>query len=210
MRFSEKQCIYIIDDDQELRANLTLLINGSDQYRVSGQFSSFEDSFKEYFKNIPDIVLIDIHLPGKSGIEGTRIIKEKHPQAQILILTVFEEDDMIFEAFKAGAAGYIIKSSNYLELLRGLDELTGGGAPLSSKIARKLIRNFHVDLNSPLTRRERQVLGLLAEGYSYATISETLHISKETSKTHIRNIYEKLNVNTKAAAIAKAKNERMI
>lgn len=205
-----KKKVFIVEDDGDIRRNFSLIINSSDRFQVIGSFGTFEEAEKQYFKTIPDIVLMDIHLPGINGIEATRLLKERHSQSEIIIVTVFEDDEMVFEALKCGASGYITKSSNVLELLSALDEITKGGAPMSSRIARMVIRNYQINLNSPLTKRERQILNMLAAGETYTTIAEELNISKETSKTHIRNIYAKLHVNKKADAIALAHKERYI
>ncbi len=205
-----KKRIYLIEDDKDIRTSFSLIINGSGKYEIIGSYGSFEEAFKQYFKNIPDIVMMDIHLPGINGIEATRILKEKHPQVEVIMVTVYEDDEMVFEALKAGASGYITKSSNFVELIDALNEIIKGGAPMSSRIARMVIRNYQINLNSPLTKRERQILNMVASGQTYTTIAEELNISKETSKTHIRNIYAKLHVNRKADAIAKAHAERYI
>lgn len=126
------------------------------------------------------------------------------------MVTVYEDSELVFEALKSGASGYITKSSNYVELLTALEEISRGGAPMSSRIARMVIDNFHVNPNSPLTRRETEILQLISEGKTYTQISEELFISKETSKTHIKNIYSKLQVNSRAEALAKANQDKLI
>ena len=153
---------------------------------------------------------MDIELPGMNGIKGTKLIKEKYAQAEVIMVTVYEDSDLVFEALKAGASGYITKSANYMELLSALDEMVRGGAPMSSRIARMVIDNFHVNPNSPLTKRETEILQLISEGKTYTQISEELFISKETAKTHIKNIYSKLQVNTKSEAIARANQDKLI
>jgi DNA-binding NarL/FixJ family response regulator len=145
-----------------------------------------------------------------NGIKGAKVIKDKWPSTDIIMVTVYEDSDMVFEALKSGASGYITKSANYLELLAALEEISRGGAPMSSKIARMVIDNFHVNPNSPLTKRETEILQLISEGKTYTQISEQLFISKETSKTHIKNIYAKLQVKCKSEAIAKANSEKLI
>jgi DNA-binding NarL/FixJ family response regulator len=137
-----------------------------------------------------------------NGIQGSKIIKDKSPHTDIVMVTVYEDSELVFEALKAGASGYITKSANYMELLSALEEIVKGGAPMSSRIARMVIDNFHVNPNSPLTKRET--------GKTYTQISEELFISKETAKTHIKNIYSKLQVNSKSEAIAKANLEKLI
>jgi DNA-binding NarL/FixJ family response regulator len=126
------------------------------------------------------------------------------------MISVYDDSEMVFEALRSGASGYITKSSNYIELLSALEEIVKGGAPMSSKIARFVIESFHVNPNSPLSKRETQILQLISEGKTYSQISEDLFIAKETSKTHIRNIYSKLQVNSKSEALAKATSEKLI
>ena len=130
----------------------------------------------------PEIVLMDIELPGMNGIQGTKIIKDKSPHTDIIMVTVYEDSELVFEALKAGASGYITKSANYMELLSALEEIVKGGAPMSSRIARMVIDNFHVNPNSPLTKRETEILQLISEGKTYTQISEELFISKETAR----------------------------
>jgi DNA-binding NarL/FixJ family response regulator len=155
-------------------------------------------------------VVTDIKLTTLSGIEVTRRIKERYPQTEIIIMSVYEDNDMVFNALKAGASGYITKSANYLELVSALEEIVRGGAPMSSRIARMVIHNFHLNPESPLTQREKEVLHLIAEGKTYTQISEQLFISRDTARTHIRNIYAKLNVNRKSEAIDRATRDKLI
>lgn len=205
-----KRRVLIVEDDQEIRNSFSLIVNSSQNFIVANAYSNCEDAIKHLNSDRPDYVLMDIELPGMNGIKGTRIIKDKYPSAEIVMVTVYEDSDLVFEALKAGASGYITKSANYMELLAALDEITKGGAPMSSKIARLVIDNFHINPNSPLTKRETEILQLISEGKTYTQISEQLFISKETSKTHIKNIYAKLQVNCKSEALAKATLEKLI
>jgi DNA-binding NarL/FixJ family response regulator len=207
---SLKKRVLIIEDDQEIRNSFALIVNSSQHFMVANAYSNCEDAIKHLGSDRPDYVLMDIELPGINGIKGTRIIKDKYPNIEIVMVTVYEDSDLVFEALKAGASGYITKSANYMELLAALDEMTKGGAPMSSKIARLVIDNFHINPNSPLTKRETEILQLISEGKTYTQISEQLFISKETSKTHIKNIYAKLQVNCKSEALAKAAMEKLI
>jgi DNA-binding NarL/FixJ family response regulator len=177
---------------------------------VVNAYGNCEEAIANLNRDKPEIVLMDIELPGMNGIQGARMIKEKHPHTEVIMVTVYEDSELVFEALKAGASGYITKSANYLELLTALEEITKGGAPMSSRIARMVIDNFHVNPNSPLTKRETEILQLISEGKTYTQISEELFISKETAKTHIKNIYSKLQVNSKSEAIAKANLEKLI
>jgi DNA-binding NarL/FixJ family response regulator len=205
-----KKRVLIIEDDIEIRNSFSLIVNSSQNFTVANTYSNCEEAIKHLQSDRPDYVLMDIELPGMNGIKGTKAIKDKYPNIEIVMVTVYEDSDLVFEALKAGASGYITKSANYLELLAALDEITKGGAPMSSKIARLVIDNFHINPNSPLTKRETEILQLISEGKTYTQISEQLFISKETSKTHIKNIYAKLQVNCKSEALAKAAMEKLI
>ncbi|MDH4089054.1 MAG: response regulator transcription factor [Cyclobacteriaceae bacterium] len=205
-----KKRVIIVEDDQEIRSSFTLIVNSSDKFVVVNAYGSCEEAIANLSRDKPEIALMDIELPGVNGIQGTKAIKDKSPHVDVIMVSVYEDSDLVFEALKAGASGYITKSANYMELLGALDEIVKGGAPMSSKIARMVIDNFHVNPNSPLTRRETEILQLISEGKTYTQISEELFISKETSKTHIKNIYSKLQVNSKSEAIAKANLEKLI
>ncbi|MCB0490890.1 MAG: response regulator transcription factor [Cyclobacteriaceae bacterium] len=211
MSSEPKKRVLIIEDDPEIRSSFTMIVDSSQKFTVVNGYSNCEDAIKHLHSDKPDIVLMDVELPGgMNGIKGTKIIKEKSPNSDIIMVTVYEDSEMVYEALKSGASGYITKSANYMELLSALDEITRGGAPMSSKIARMVIDNFHLNPNTPLTKRETEILQLISEGKTYTQISEELFISKETSKTHIKNIYSKLQVRSKSEAIAKANQEKLI
>ena len=211
MSSEPKKRVLIIEDDPEIRSSFSMIVDSSQKFTVINSYSNCEDAIKHLNSDKPDIVLMDVELPGgMNGIQGTKIIKEKSPESDIIMVTVYEDSEMVYEALKSGASGYITKSANYMELLTALEEITRGGAPMSSKIARMVIDNFHVNPNSPLTKRETEILQLIAEGKTYTQISEELFISKETSKTHIKNIYSKLQVRSKSEAIARANQDRLI
>lgn len=205
-----KKRVLVVEDDLEIRNSFSLIVNSSQKFMVVNAYSNCEEAIANLNRDKPEIVLMDVELPGMNGIQGARHIKEKHPHTEVVMVTVYEDSELVFEALKAGASGYITKSANYLELLTALEEITRGGAPMSSRIARMVIDNFHVNPNSPLTRRETEILQLISEGKTYTQISEELFISKETAKTHIKNIYSKLQVNSKSEAIAKANLEKLI
>jgi len=211
MSSEPKKRVLIIEDDPEIRSSFTMIVDSSQKFTVVNGYSNCEDAIKHLHTDRPDIVLMDVELPGgMNGIKGTKIIKEKSPNSDIIMVTVYEDSEMVYEALKSGASGYITKSANYMELLSALDEITKGGAPMSSKIARMVIDNFHLNPNTPLTKRETEILQLISEGKTYTQISEELFISKETSKTHIKNIYSKLQVRSKSEAIAKANQDKLI
>lgn len=211
MSSETKKRVLIIEDDPEIRSSFAMIVDSSQKFTVVNSYSNCEDAIKHLNSDKPDIVLMDVELPGgMNGIQGTKIIKEKSANSDIIMVTVYEDSEMVYEALKSGASGYITKSANYMELLSALEEITKGGAPMSSKIARMVIDNFHLNPNTPLTKRETEILQLIAEGKTYTQISEELFISKETSKTHIKNIYSKLQVRSKSEAIAKANQEKLI
>jgi DNA-binding NarL/FixJ family response regulator len=205
-----KKRVLIIEDDNEIRNSFVLIVNSSQRFIVANSYSNCEDAIKHLAQDRPEIILMDIELAGMNGIAGTKIIKDKLPHVEVIMVSVYEDSELVFEALKAGASGYITKSANYMELLSALDEITKGGAPMSSRVARMVIANFHVNPVSPLTKRETEILQLISEGKTYTQISEELFISRETSKTHIKNIYSKLQVNKKSDAIAKANLEKLI
>ena len=205
-----KKRVMIVEDDQEIRNSFNLIVNSSQKFMVVSAYGSCEEAIDNLNRDKPEIVLMDVELPGINGIHGTKVIKDKSPHTDIIMVTVYEDSELVFEALKAGASGYITKSANYMELLSALEEIMKGGAPMSSRIARMVIDNFHVNPNSPLTKRETEILQLISEGKTYTQISEELFISKETAKTHIKNIYSKLQVNSKSEAIAKANLEKLI
>lgn len=205
-----KKRVVIIEDDQEIRESFNLIVNSSQRFTVVGAYGNCEDAIAALNRDKPEIVLMDIELPGMNGIKGTQIIRDKSNSTEIIMVTVYEDSDLVFEALKAGASGYITKSANYTELLSALEEIVRGGAPMSSRIARMVIDNYHINPNSPLTKRETTILQLISEGKTYTQISEELFISKETAKTHIKNIYSKLQVNSKSEAIAKANHDKLI
>lgn len=202
--------ILIIEDNEDLRNIIKLFLANSEKYLLVGDFESYESAAKAVNKLRPDIILLDIELPGVNGIEATRRIKEQNPHVDIVIVTVFEDSELVFEALKAGASGYLAKSSNFMEIINSLDEIQRGGAPISGRIAKMVINYFHVNPNTPLTRRETEILRMVADGKTYLQISEKLFISKETAKTHIRNIYTKLHVKSKSAAIEMAHLNKLI
>jgi len=202
--------IIIIEDDDIVRESLKLLISGFGGHIVSGSYDSCEAAFKHFENDDPGLVLMDMELPGMNGIEGIRYIKKHWPEVEVIMLTVHDDSEMVFKALMAGASGYITKDSPHNKILDAIDEIHKGGAPMSMPIARMIVDSFQRNLNTPLSPRETEVLELLAKGKSYSVIADELFIHKETVKTHIKNIYIKLHVNSKAAAIEFAKKNRLI
>ncbi len=206
----QKVKIIIVEDDEIIRESFISLINDSAKYFCLAGYEYCEDALKHFEEDNPDIVLMDIELPGISGIEGIKKIKKIKPETDILVVTVHSEDEKVFEALCAGASGYLVKNISQQKIIDSLEEVCRGGAPMSTDIARKVIQSFHHNMQSPLSPRETEVLQLLAKGKSYTMIAGELFIDKETVRTHIKNIYQKLNVNSKAAAIEKASKDKLI
>ena len=202
--------IVIVEDNDQVREAFVLLLNLRDDFLVINAYSNCEDAIKNISEDKPSIVLMDIDLPGISGIEGTKQIKKIYPSVNIIIITVFENGKTVFDALCAGATGYLTKNSDKDKLMSAIDEVISGGAPMSSKIARMVVQSFQKNSNSPLTSRETEILSQIAEGKSYTNIADAIFISKETVKYHIKNIYIKLEVNNKADAIKKANEDRLI
>jgi DNA-binding NarL/FixJ family response regulator len=206
----ERKKVWIVEDDVFLRNSFTEIINSTEDFIVSGAFRSGEDALKQLRASQPDFVLMDIELPGKNGVDSTLAIKQSAPNVQVIMVTVYEDTDLVFNSLKAGASGYITKSANVGQIINGLREIRDGGAPISSKIARMVIDSFHINHQSPLTKREEEILRMVAQGKTFTQISGELFIARETTKTHVRNIYKKLEVNCRADAIARANKEHLI
>lgn len=187
--------VVVVEDDKLIRESFANLIDESDKYICTGKYDTCEEALKNLAKDSPHIILMDIGLPGISGIEGIRRIKRARSQIDILVVTVHEDDTKVFEALCAGASGYLTKNVTPQKLLDALDEIQKGGAPMSTNLARMVVRSFQRNNNSPLSTRETEVLQLLAKGKSYSMIADELFIDKETVRTHIKNIYRKLEVN---------------
>jgi len=202
--------IVIVEDDPVIRNWLASIIGSSKGFTCRGQYGDLESALAGLSLQPPDIVLMDIVLPGKSGIEGTRKLKQLYPNIDILILTVQENDDMVFQALCAGASGYLTKNITPRRLIEAINEIRNGGAPMSTNIARMVVSSFRRSAESPLTPRETEVLHLFSRGKSYSMIANELFIDGETVRSHIKNIYRKLEVNSKANAIAKAMKDRLI
>jgi len=200
--------VSIVEDDAEVRATLARLINGSSGYRCVSQHASGEDALQEIPKIKPHVVLMDINLPGFNGVECVRRLKPLLPQTQIIMLTVYQNTENIFNALAAGATGYLLKQTPPAELLAAIQNVYAGGSPMSSHIARKIVQSFQqVPASSvgaeSLSPREAQVLDLLAKGYLYKEIADTMEVTYATVHTHIRHIYEKLHVHSRTEAVAK-------
>ncbi len=207
--------VAVIEDHREYREYLTALLNGTDGFQCAESFHSMEDALRRLAFNLPDIVLADIGLPGMSGIEGIRILKDKHPQLLLLTLTVYEDDERIFDALCAGASGYLLKKTPPARLLESLRETVHGGAPMSPEIARRVVQLFR-EIRPPdradyqLTPHETRILKMLVEGHNYKTAAAELAVTPSTINFHLRNIYEKLQVHSKTEAVVKALRNRLV
>lgn len=202
--------IIIVEDDHIIRNAFVTLIQQSGDYTVANAYSNAEAAIKNVKDDAPDICLMDIELPGMNGIEAIPKIKALSPNTQVVVVTVYENDDLVFKALCEGASGYLTKNMPSQKLIDSLKELENGGAPMSTNIARLVVSSFHKNRQSPLTARELEVLELLSSGKSYSTIADQLFVDKETVKSHIKNIYLKLEVHSKAEAIEKAKKSKYI
>ena len=215
MQLPEQIKVAIVEDRREIREGLAMLISGTEGYRCTGSFRSMEDALPRIGADLPDVVLCDIGLPGMSGIEGMRILKERYPNLLLLMLTVYDDDERIFDALCAGACGYLLKKTPPARLLESLKEVVTGGSPMSPEVARRVIALFR-DIRPPeradyeLTPHETRLLKLLVEGHNYKTAASELNVSVNTVSFHMRHIYEKLQVHSKSEAVAKALRDRLV
>ncbi len=210
--------IAIFDDNKNIRDSITLLLQTEPTFTVVGSFSNVFDCVNDVIDCRPDVVLMDIEMPGMTGIEAVTLIKKEFPQVQILMQTVFEDDDRVFDSICAGASGYILKNHLNTRLVDAINELQFGGSPMSPTIARKVLNKLQQTPSikpapAPdyrLTPREKEVLGCLVHGQSYKMIAADLNISYETVRSHVKKIYEKLHVASLTEVVAKAINQRIV
>jgi DNA-binding NarL/FixJ family response regulator len=207
--------VIIIEDERRIREGLEALINGTAGYHCAATFRSMEEALARSWGEAPDVVLIDIGLPGMSGLEGLRLLRERYPETPLVMLTVYEDDDRIFDALCAGACGYLLKRTPPAKLLESLREAKHGGAPMSPEVARRVISLFRT-VRPPqhaahdLTPHEVRVLKLLVDGHNYKSAAAELGVTFHTVAFHIQNIYQKLQVHSKSEAVAKAMRYRVI
>lgn len=202
--------VSIIEDDKTIRDGYAYLIGQTPGYKVVSTYPSFEDAAKKIAQDDPDVLLLDVELPGISGIDALPKLKKLIPETYILILTVYEQDMLIFRALGNGASGYLTKNTPHEKIISAIHEVMEGGGPMSAHIARMVIKSFQRNEASPLTRRETEILEQIATGKSRKRIAQELFIDLETVKSHIKNIYHKLNVHSKADAIKAAKDNKFI
>jgi DNA-binding NarL/FixJ family response regulator len=210
MKTNTAKRILIVEDDPIIRNAFVTLIQQNSDYAIANAYDNAEAAIKNLNTDQPDICLMDIELPGMNGIEAIPKIKAILPNTQLVVVTVYENDELVFKALCAGASGYLTKNMPPQKLIESLKELENGGAPMSTNIARLVVSSFHKNRQSPLTARELEVLELLSSGKSYSTIADQLFVDKETIKSHIKNIYLKLEVHSKAEAIEKARKSKYI
>jgi DNA-binding NarL/FixJ family response regulator len=211
--------VAIFEDSYPVKEAISLLVQGTSGLELAGAFSDCNHLIADIQSCVPDIVLMDIGMPGINGVEAVKIIKRQFPSLIVLMQTVFDDDDLVFDAICAGASGYLLKDTPPAKLMESIIEAHSGGAPMSPAIARKTLRLFQTFLspmadaghaNYHLTNREKEVLKWMVEGYSYKMIADTCHISFDTVRAHIRHIYEKLHVASMSEAVAKVLKERLV
>ncbi|CAN5700512.1 response regulator transcription factor [soil metagenome] len=201
--------VIIFDDNDSLRDSITMLLQDSADFTLAGSYSHCLDAAENITNTKPDVVIMDIDMPGMNGIEGVKLIRKIFPAVQILMLSVFDEDEKVFAAIKAGAGGYILKNAEPQNMLHAISEVYNGGAPMTPGIARKVLHQFQTLLPEEekdyhLSTREKEVLSLLVDGLSYKMITDKLNITYDTVRAHMKKIYEKLHVASMTEAIAKA------
>lgn len=202
--------IVIIEDDETIREGYTYLINNTSPYHVVNSYASFDLARHKIIKDNPDVIILDIQMPGTNGIDAIPILKKILPTVYIIMLTVYETEKIILEALANGASGYFTKNTPSSKVIEAIHDVMQGGGPMSPNVAKKVITSLQKNTDSPLTKRETQILNLITKGKDRSQIATELFIETETVKTHIKNIYLKLNVNSKADAIKVAKSNRLV
>ena len=210
--------VAIVEDHPDLRNSLEMALQSTPDVQCLGAFGQVEPLLEELARGnlTPRVILMDIGLPGMNGIEGVKRVKALHPDAEILMLTIHAEDEKVFQAICAGASGYLLKNTGMEEILQAIRQAVAGGVPMSATIARRVMEMFRDfaprpdDAARDLTPREREVLKALADGLDYKQIADRLCISMDTVRSHIRHIYEKLQVHSKSEAVAKALRQRLV
>jgi DNA-binding NarL/FixJ family response regulator len=209
-----KKTVIVVEDDKGLREQLLQILESASDIKCLGAFTSGEEALPKILEKKPDVVLMDIRLPGMSGIQCVAEVKKQIPDMQIIMVTIYEDSERIFRALKAGANGYLVKSSPPEQLIQAIRDAYTGGAPMSSHIARKVVQHFHllgpsVQEAGNLSPREREVLDLLASGFIYKEIGSKLNIGVETVRTHVKNICQKMHVRSRVEAVAKHRSEAL-
>jgi DNA-binding NarL/FixJ family response regulator len=207
--------VAIIEDQPKIREGLAILIDSTQGFRCGWRFGSMEEALANLGQPAPDVFLVDIGLPGMSGIAGIRILKERYPGAPLLMLTVYDDDQRIFDALCAGACGYLLKKTPPDRLLASIAEALDGGAPMSPEVARRVVDLFREfrpaeEAGCRLTPHEIRLLQMLVDGHNYHTAAAELGISVNTVRFHFRNVYDKLQVHSKSEAVSKALRHRIV
>ena len=205
----------IVEDRRDLREGLALLINGTPGYQCVGSFGSIEEALPQIGRDLPHVALVDIGLPGMSGIDGIRLLRERYQSLALLVLSVYDDDERIFRALCAGACGYLLKHTAPARLLEALKEAISGGAPMSPEVARRVLAIFREirppeDVDYQLTAHEKRLLKLLVEGHNFKSIAPQLGVTVHTVAFHMQRIYEKLQVHSKSEAVSKALRDRIV
>jgi DNA-binding NarL/FixJ family response regulator len=206
--------VIIFDDNDSLRDSISMLLQDNADFTLAGSYPHCLDAAENITKTKPDVVIMDIDMPGMNGIEGVKLIHQNFPTVQILMLTVFDDDEKVFAAIKAGANGYLLKNAEPQRLLQAISEVYNGGAPMTPGIAKKVLHQFQTILPEEekdyhLSSREKEVLSLLVDGLSYKMIAAKLNITYDTVRAHMKKIYEKLHVASMTEAVAKAVGENL-
>lgn len=210
---SEPLRVAIVEDDRPMREGLAFLIDGTPGYRCVASYGSVESALRQTPAETPQVMLLDIHLPGMLGSEGVKPLCRKYPELTVLMLTVYEDEELVFAALMNGAHGYLLKKTPPARLLEAIGEAGAGGSPMTPEIARKLVRllqktsrptRLDRELRRGLTSREVRLLSLLADGHSYQAAADAMHVSINTVRNYVRSIYDKLHVHSKSAAVGKA------
>lgn len=202
--------VAVVEDDDDIRESLAKLIARTKGFFCVRAYRDCETALPELACEKPDVVLMDIQLPGMSGIEGVQRLKEILPATDVIMLTIHDDDELVFQSLCAGATGYLVKNTKPAKILDAIRDVCAGGAPMSSNIARMIVSSFRRTTQSPLSPREKDVLGQLCKGHSYKMIAEALFLSEETVHSHIKSIYQKLQVHSKSEAILKALHEGLV
>ena len=208
--------VAIFEDNKHLRESLYYLINGTPGFSCTGAYPDCNDAVFQITKDTPDVILMDIEMPGLNGIQGVKLIKSKFPQVHVLMQTIFHDENNIFDAICAGASGYILKSTTPAEYITAIKDVYNGGSPMTGAIARKVLELFQKNIqveakkDYQLTPKEKEMLQFMVQGKSFKMIAEAAGISYETVRTHMKNIYAKLHVNSNTEAVSKVLKEKLL
>lgn len=212
---SEKSKVVVFEDNPHLRDTMNFLVNMSDRFVCVCTFPDTRDLVNKLARYEPDLVIMDIEMPGMNGIDSTRLLKQHFPDVKVLVYTVFDDDERIFQALCAGGSGYLLKSSTPEQVLRALDDLVAGGAALSPAVAERMVKYFRSNVSYAtadydLTAREKETLQQMVEGKSYKMMADAMSVSVETVKYHVKNIYRKLHVSSSSEAVSKAIKQNIV